>query len=141
MVAVSRRNGTIVRTTVANAERQLLRTLRRKTGIFGSGHQARFVLRDRPQLVGTDVVDSLVDRTQRGHVHLNGEHQLADVQTSSGFVPARITGTIDDGLVAVDDELAIAVNGRIAAVTRPFREDGRLRFGALTPPSRFVDRL
>jgi len=52
-------------------------------------------------------------------------------------VPARITGVLDGAEIADDVELAVAVNGRIAALTRSFRLDGRQRFAALVPETVF----
>ena len=43
-----------------------------------------------------------------------------------------MTGDVED--VPAGTPLAVAVNGRIAATTRAFRDRGKLQFAALIPP-------
>ena len=72
-------------------------------------------------------------------VDFDDEELFTTVDMSSGFVPARITGTIDGIEIGSDLPLVVAVNGRIAASTRSFRIKGKQRFSALVPETAFRD--
>jgi hypothetical protein len=56
------------------------------------------------------------------------------VDPGSGSVPALVTGTIS-GRIPRDAPIALALNGRIAAVAAPFRDGERLRLAAMTDPA------
>jgi hypothetical protein len=137
-VMVWRRAGGVVTADTDDVHAGMLATASRNEALFGVG-------RDVPspgpykQLVGRSVV-GLGATEQRGtEVMLDGEVLFANVRRASHFVPARITGEIDRTSLAPDTALAVAVNGRVAATTRTFVLDRRLRFAALVPESSFVD--
>jgi hypothetical protein len=50
-------------------------------------------------------------------------------------MPAQIMGSITGPGAAADRPLALAVNGRIAAVTRTYREGSTVRYSAMAPES------
>ena len=68
-------------------------------------------------------------------VHFDGEVLLAHVRKASGFTPVRITGTMENVVMPSGGELALAVNGRIAALSGSFQVNGTQRFGALVRES------
>ena len=68
-------------------------------------------------------------------VEFDGESLFQSVRTSAQFAPVRITGTIAGVDVPSSDELAIAMNGRIAGLSPAFRVDGVQRFSTLVPES------
>ena len=53
-----------------------------------------------------------------------------------GELPAQITGRIS-GAGPGRHDLALAVNGRVATVSRSFPWDGQERFSAFAPPETF----
>jgi hypothetical protein len=59
------------------------------------------------------------------------------VRESSRLVPARITGVVEGVDLTAADELAVAVNGRIVALTTCVCVDGAQHFDALVPETAF----
>jgi hypothetical protein len=107
-----------------NAQRR--RVVRRRLRQFGAGDPARLYTGIGPNrgLIGRDLLgvarageaDGLAGTIVRGHEYSN-------VRRSSGIVPAHVTGRLTGGSQGLRD-LAVAVNGRIAAVGRSFRLRG-----------------
>ena len=64
-----------------------------------------------------------------------GSHQAT--APDAGLFPALLQGDIESSVWADDVLLAVAVNGRIASVTRTFRDGNRSRFYAMLPPTAF----
>jgi hypothetical protein len=96
-------------------------------GVYGIGPNAELV---GEPVAGLEVVDG------PGTVELSSAAALRAVDPASGSIPSYLTGVVDDaGGPPVD--LAIAVNGRIAAVTRT-EEDGP-GFAALVPDEALVE--
>jgi Sulfatase len=127
-----------VTATIAEVEGSMAETLRRKHVWFGEGHDSLYELGENTILLGHRVDEvGLRRRSATVQARLDGAHHFADVRLATSFVPSRITGTIDGAEIGRDVELAVAVNGRIAALTRCFRHDGRQRFSALVPESVF----
>ena len=56
-----------------------------------------------------------------------------DFDPESSVIPSFLSGELDG--VRPDTVLAVAVNGRVRATTRAYREGGRTLFAALVPPS------
>jgi hypothetical protein len=71
-----------------------------------------------------------------GRVELDDPGLLASVDPVGDFVPSLVGGGVTG--VRDGDRLAVAVQGRIAAVAVPYREGGGLRFAAIVPPAAFV---
>ena len=65
-----------------------------------------------------------------------GARQL-DVDTGSAVLPAFVSGPAKG--VRPGAELAVAVNGRVEATTRAYRDDGRTLYAALVPPPSLRD--
>jgi hypothetical protein len=68
---------------------------------------------------------------------LDGEALLRTVDLASGLVPAYITGRVDGG--AAGWELAVALNGRVAATTRTYDASDGVRFAAVVPDDAIRD--
>ena len=66
-------------------------------------------------------------------VTIDGESLLRDVDLGSPLSPGHVSGSVSRGPL----DLAVAVNGRIAAVTRTFDVDGDQHFGAFVPDKAF----
>jgi hypothetical protein len=127
-----------VQSSVEAVERALRNTVRRQSRLFAPGVAGLFDLGTHRQLLGTSVSAS-VQTTRATRVELEREDLLADVRLSSAFVPAFVAGSLEGTPVADGVELAIAVNGRVAALTRPFRRGEEQRFSALVPEQYFRD--
>jgi hypothetical protein len=69
------------------------------------------------------------------HATVDAPREYAAVDRTAAFVPAFVTGMLDG--VAADAELAVAVNGRVAATTRAYPSGGRMLYGAIVPPASF----
>jgi len=65
-------------------------------------------------------------------VHVSGRELLAAVDPSLDLVPTYVTGTLS-GAHPAQQDLAIAANGTIAAVTRSYTDSGQTKFGAMIP--------
>ena len=88
-----------------------------------------------------DVIDSWVARVSEstpgeGRFELDGSGLLASVDPGAAVVPSFVTGRVYG--VPAGARLAIAVNGRVAAVTLPFHDGDLRRFSALVAPSSFA---
>ena len=105
---------------------QRRRVVRRRLGQFGSGDLSRLYTGIGPnrELIGRDVgaVARVSGSALRGTI-ARGE-LYSNVSRSSGVVPTQIAGLLEGGSGEPRD-LAVAVNGRIAAVGRSFRLAGQ----------------
>ena len=107
--------------------------LARKLALFGSGGDRRrlFTLGEWAGLVGRRVPAARLETLRSPEVRLAEAGRFEDVRLTAPVVPQHVEGTIaGDG---AKRDLAIAVNGRIAAITRSFRLDGATRFAAVLP--------
>jgi Sulfatase len=125
---------------IAEVARSMARTLRRKHAWFGEGHDSLYELGESTKLLarGIEEVD-VRGRSAGAGARFDGAHEFAAVRLESSSLPSRVTGTIDGTEIGREVELAVAVNGRIAALTRCFRRDGQQRFSALVPESSFSE--
>jgi hypothetical protein len=131
-VEVRNHDGGAITAPAEVVERQLGAALQTKLAIFGDG-------RDSLYRIGTNVDLLGAPATRLGspvRVRLDNPAQFRHVRASSAFVPARISGTVESELPR-GVELAVVVNGKVAALTRAFRADGALRFAALVPEEAF----
>jgi hypothetical protein len=125
---VLRMNGILMRAPLDTLRRQRDATIRRNAALFGEGHDSLFRIGVNRQLLGSEVGDQWAE-SESARIRIVDEDQFNDVQKASQYVPARIRGVVTDGDIREETELAIAVNGRIRALTRCV--DGRFR--ALVP--------
>ena len=105
---------------------QRRRVVRRRLRQFGSGDLASLYTGIGPnrELIGQDVsgVARVAGSGRRGTIARGG--LFSNVRRSSGVMPTQIAGLLDGGNGEPRD-LAVAVNGQIAAVGRSFRLAGR----------------
>jgi hypothetical protein len=78
-----------------------------------------YAIGPRPDLIGRRVAGS------------GGKHVTVD--SANGELPSFVSGPV--GGLEPETVLAIAVNGRVRATTRAYRDGGRSVFAALVPPS------
>lgn len=124
-------------TDVGPLEQKRDAAIRRKTALFGSGRGAAglFAIAPHRELVGRRVSTLPAAQPSRARATLNRTTQrlLQAVNPGSGYVPALIGGNIIGGGPGLT--LAIAVNGRIATLTRSYSLSGNVRYAALVPES------
>ena len=125
--------------------RDLRTCLRRKLDRVASSSPELPAVGPRRQLIGQTVADVLgPTRTDEGlsrfdQVSLDQATLLADVDLSSEFVPAYLTGSLEPGDEPPPFDLAIAVNGVIRATMTTYQNQrGTTRFAALVAESSFV---
>jgi hypothetical protein len=138
-VEVSQRDGTRVVAPSADVERAVQAALRRKSALFGEGSDSLYDIGSNRNLLGMKLAELPVQRSTAARVAFDDEGLLAHVRLSSSFVPARVTGSVEGVEIGPRVELAVAVNGRIAALTRSISLDGEQRFAALLPETAFRD--
>ena len=133
-ISVSRKNGSTVRMSVVKLVRLRSATIDQKYSLFGSDPSSFYRLGRDISVIGSIVPDS-APTSPHVRVRIEDAEKLAAVSFSSSFVPARISGVVAEGSVEPETELAIAVNGRIRALTRCFKQSGAQRFRAFVPES------
>jgi hypothetical protein len=107
------------------------RTVSKQVSVFGTGSLDR-VYRIGPhrELLGRSVSSLAVLPAASGtRVTIDDRQLLDSVDRTSGFVPVYLEGRLfPDG---VRNDLAIALNGKVAAVTKTFDQHGQTRFTAM----------
>ena len=126
-----------LRAPMRTVARQNEMTIRRKVLVLGEGRDSLFRLGVHRQLLGRAVDAS--PRSRDLLVELQHTSELSHVRTDARVVPVFIEGTLQEGRVPDRVELAIAVNGRVRALTRCFLFRGKQRFQALVPESSLRD--
>ena len=130
-VTVGRRHDPAVRASDSAVAADVLRIARRNAALFGVGNDSLYRIGPRPDLLGRPV--STLSRTiaADANVVVDRAFDLAHVRKSSGYVPAQILGRISWTSLRHNDDLAIAVNGRVAATTRPYTYQGATEFSTM----------
>ena len=115
--------------------RQRARTVRRKTELFGGG---LLRLGPHPELLGRQVSDlHVVPSAARASIDGKVAALIRSLPANSEIQPAQVMGSITGPGAAENRQLAMAVNGRVAAVTRTYREGSTVRYSAMAPESDF----
>jgi hypothetical protein len=135
-VLVDLRGGDVRHASLDEMLRDRESTLRRKAAAFGEGHASLYGIGTNRRLLGRDVT-SVRGRSPEIDVRIEDPDAFLDVRPGSGSVPARISGRVTAGRVDPGAELALAVNGRVRALTRCFRSGRSQRFRALVPETAF----
>ncbi|HEX2044782.1 MAG TPA: sulfatase-like hydrolase/transferase [Gaiellaceae bacterium] len=110
-------------------------SLRRQLALFGEGDATPglYGIGPNPALLGRRV-ESLAARTGDARAELDQAAALAAVDLAAPVIPARLTGRIVGG-GAPSRDLAVALNGRVAAVASSYAAGGEERFSVLVPES------
>jgi hypothetical protein len=107
--------------------------LAQQIATFGTGPLTRvYRIGPHKELLGRNVTALAVHQSTNERVHVSGRELLNGVDPKLDLVPTYITGTLSGSHPAQQD-LAIAANGTIAAVTRSYTDAGEARFGAMIP--------
>ena len=133
---VIRSHGTTVSASLPELVRRRAADARRQVMYFGEGAFDRvYAAGPFPRLVGTPLADASVIRASGASVEVHGASLIGAVDPKAVAVPAYLTGRVRG--VAVGTALAVAVNGKVAAVTRAYSGLGETRFGAIVSPASF----
>lgn len=113
--------------------RRRARTLRRKAVLFGSG---LFELGPHPGLRGRPVVELRV-RSAAAHASVDEEiaNLLRSLPGGSETLPTQVMGSVSGPGAEENRPIALAVNGRIAAVSKTYREGSSVRYSAMMAES------
>ena len=133
--AVTRVDGATVSLPMSIVKRQRQATVSRKEASFGRGRDSLYGIGMNTDLIGSQVASAPQSTGIR--VRIQGESALRDTRTSSDYVPARISSVVEEGEIGPDVELAVAVNGRIRALTRCSMFGDTERCRAIVPESAF----
>lgn len=92
-------------------------------------------------LLGTHISDYFVTGSDDVSASIRDRHLFEDVDLDGPSLPAWIGGRLSFASQEIDQVvLAVSVNGRVAAVTRSFRDkNDRIEYTAMLPPDTFVD--
>ena len=135
-VFVDQREGRVEHAPLAQMIRDRETTLRRKAAAFGERSDSLYRIGTHRSVLGREV-SGVGRRSSTVAVRLDSAASFLDVRPGSGFVPARISGRVTAGRLDPGAELAIAVNGRVQALTRVLRGRAAGQFRALVPESAF----
>jgi hypothetical protein len=134
------KSGKVVRVPAASLTGARAALLRRQLSLFGAGTTGRALYRvgPHPELIGkrVDGLD-LVDAPATAHMDGYTVQRLRSLPAHPRVVPTPIPGTLTGPGAVAGKEMAVAVDGRIAAVTRSFDNYGTIQFQALVPESAF----
>lgn len=137
-VAVHERFGGAVTAPASEAHRIRDETVAHQAAIFGSGDMAGlYAFGPDRDLVGRTPAELPSVPAIGIEADVDNEALLADVDPASALSPAHVTGQLDGAAAAAGVPLAVAVNGRIAGVTRSFRTGSTITFSAYLPDSAF----
>jgi hypothetical protein len=119
-------------------ERRRDKTLHRKLALFGAGSEPPGLLGlgPHPELLGRPVAElRVVPAAARSSVNGNIADLLRSLPAGSNIVPAQVMGSITGPGATANRPLALALNGRIAAVSRTYRIGSTVRYSAMAPES------
>jgi len=133
VVVVARRGGVVVKVPIQEMVRDREATIAHKFAAFGEGHDSLYRIGANKWLLGRRVAG--LQHARSIEVRIDKGDQLRNVRLESGYLPVRISGHVTAGRIEPGAELAVAVNGRVAALTQCFWSNERQRFRALVPES------
>jgi hypothetical protein len=90
--------------------------------LFGDPWASAYRIGPHPELIGRRIGSTAVAASVST---IANARLLDDVEPSKQILPTRVTGRLRDGSPTTMRDLAVAVNGRIAAVGRSFHLQGR----------------
>jgi hypothetical protein len=110
-------------------------TVRRKAALFGP---SLLELGPHRELLGRRVSDlHVVPANARASIDGEVAALIRSLPAGSDLQPAQVMGSVEGAGAAPDRDLAMAVNGRIAAVTHTYGQGSAVRYSAMAPESSF----
>ncbi len=127
----------------ATARLSALQALRRQAlaeqlAAFGTTPADLYRIGPHRELLGRLVSSVPVTPSRSGGVQIANENLLRTVDLRANLIPTWIQGDLTGGQQPEED-LAISVNGRIAAVTQSFDAGGQAKFAAFVPEGSMHD--
>lgn len=144
-VTLSKRGfGGSVTLSASAFERRRMQLLRRQHALFGSGDEqpGLYGLGPNRELLGRALSELTVARGGAGfRAEIDGDAELRAVDRASGLIPAHVTATIAGDAAGARHDFAIAVNGRVEAVTRSvyLKDEPQQRLSAMVPETALRD--
>ena len=111
--------------------------LRDQLGVFGTTPAELFRIGSHRELIGRLASGLSVRPSHSAAVSLENQSLLSTVDTHSDLLPTWIQGDLTG--VGPTADLAVAVDGRIAAVTQSFSAGGKSKFDAMVPEGSLHD--
>jgi hypothetical protein len=133
-IVVRSYTGDVVKVAWAKVESGQRQTLERKIRSFGSGEDSLFAEGADRRLLGRSILTFPNSRGTTIHARV-GQPSTVRFDPRSDIAPSRVTGTVTGAPGGQVMKLAIAVNGRIAAVTRTTGTGGKSWFSTFVPDS------
>lgn len=124
----------VVTASLEDVRRGVELMIERKAGIFGEGADSLYRVGAHRECLSVPVPRKL-SRSTTVRVRIEHAGTLAHVALASQRLPTRIAGIVTRGTIAPGSELAIAVNGQVVALAKPFRASGGQLFRTLVPES------
>ena len=126
-----------LRVDAADLQRRVRAAVARKTAFFGSGHDDVALYAGGPnrELLGRPVSALRAGGGAGASATIDAAAEFARVDLH-GALPSHLTGRIS-GAGPGRHDLAVAVNGRVATVSRSFPWKGHESFSAFVPPQAF----
>ena len=126
----------------ATARLSALQALRRQAlaeqlATFGTTPDDLYRIGPHRELLGRLVSSLSVTPSHGGGVQLENENLLRTVDLRANVIPTWIQGDLTG--VQDGDDLAVAVNGRISAMTQAFNAGGQEKFAAMVPDGSMHD--
>ena len=135
-VVVAQRVGKTIGADADDVARRNYETLAHMLAVFGSGRTGDlFAIGPHRELVGRPVSELPVARGRGVRASVDGETLLRSVDLDSALAPSHVTGQLEGERARAGILLAVAVNGRIGAVTKTFGGDAK--FSAFVAESAF----
>ncbi len=135
-VSVMKQNGSLVSEQLSVLRERRARAVRERIVEFGTGSFASvYAIGPHRELVGRSPASLPIAPRGSLAVKIDGATLLDAVDKRSGFLPSFIEGSVEGTSGTTD--LAVALNGKIAAVTKTFDQHGQTRFSALVPEEAF----
>lgn len=124
----------VVRVSWSRIEKERRATVARNVRLFGSGRQSLFARGADRRLLGTDVSSYPLWRSGGLRAEIQWPSSTS-FDPRSSFAPSRVMGTITGARIDRPLKVAVAVNGRIAAVTETLRTGSKVRFSTFVSDS------
>lgn len=139
-VVVAQTGGGILSIPSATVAAEAVEAVDDKVSVFGAGAwDSVYTIGPHPELIGQPLGSLAVASASGLSATIDAEPLLQDVALDSPLLPVHITGQISGESSDLPLDLAVALNGRIAAVTRAVELGGGTRFGAMVPESALLE--
>ena len=128
-------NGKSVTSRLSALRALRVKALAEQLATFGSTPSSLYRLGPNPDLIGHPLSSLAVEPSPDEGVNLDGRELLNVVDRHTDLLPTWIQGRLTGSHEEIED-LAVAVNGKVAAVTRSFQgPGGQTLFSAMVPES------